>query len=192
MVNPFPLGAYVDDVQITNNTNNSATESFSGVINVKRRNVQWWEIKFKLITSGQQGVRELEAFADSLDGQFGTFDFHAGNKGKPLKRIRGAATTTATDAGKSKVKVNGITGALSIGDFISFSNHSKVYRVTSYDKATGFADIKPALRKAQKLGDSIKYDNVTFKLRLKRDDVKYKYIDSENILEISFDTREAL
>ena len=192
MVNQFPLNVYVGDVQITNNTKNSVTEPFNGVVNVKKRNVQWWEIKFKTTACGQKAVRELEAFVDSLDGQFGVFDFVAGNKGKPLNRIRGAATTVKTEAGKNQIKINGITGSFSTGDFISFSNHSKVYRITNYDQNSGIAEIRPALRKAQNLGDSVKYDGVTFKLKLKRDDIKYKYIDSENILEVSFDTREAL
>ena len=192
MSNPLPSELLVSDVKIKNKTPTSVTESFSGFVNVKKRNVQWWEIKFTTTATGQEQVRKLEAFADSLNGRYDTFEIKLGSKGEPLKRIRGNAYTEATAAGKNQIKVNGISGVFSTGDFLKFGNHSKMYRVISYDRNTLFANIQPALRKAVSNRETILYKNLPFKVRLKKDDVTYDYIDTENMLEIKFDTREVL
>ena len=182
----------LSEVQIISKANNSVTESFSGIQNVKDRKVQWYEVNFQLTAAGISNVRELETFCDLLKGNFETFELSLGTRSQPFKRVRGNITADAAAAGSNKVVLNGLTGSFSSGDFVKFSNHSKMYRVLSYDTTRKEVTIFPDLRKKITLGDAVYYNDVKFTLRNKNDEFKFKYIDSDKLLEVDFKCREVL
>ena len=96
-------------------------------------------------------------------------------------------------AGVGLVKGNGGTGTLKAGDFIKFSNHDKVYMLTSdvnMDASTqDFFNIFPALAAAVTNTTTITYNDVGFTMMLGGDVTTFK-TSADNTFQLEFSLRE--
>ncbi len=139
----------------------------------KRGNPHKWVIDFSTRKLSHIRSRELQAFLDSLDGRYGTFTLPC-----PLPFL-GASNSFLVEnpenAGSNEVMVKGLpnstTNALTIGDFIKFTNHDKVYKiiesVTSSVTGTATMKIHPRLQTVVNADDGV-VEGV-FSLRLTKD-----------------------
>jgi len=118
-----------------------------------------------------------------------------------IEDARGTASGTphgTASAGATSITLGGTgTGTLKAGDFIKFTNHTKVYMVVEdqSDISTGTLTIEPPLRTAVSSTD-ITYDNVPFTVYLINDLQEFGASGSDkdgNVLyKLQLDVQEAL
>jgi len=118
-----------------------------------------------------------------------------------IEDARGTASGTphgTASAGATSITLGGTgTGTLKAGDFIKFTNHTKVYMVVEdqSDISTGTLTIEPPLRTAVSSTD-ITYDNVPFTVYLINDLQEFGASGSDkdgNVLyKFQLDVQEAL
>ena len=118
-----------------------------------------------------------------------------------IEDARGTASGTphgTASAGATSITLGGTgTGTLKAGDFIKFTNHTKVYMVVAdqSDISTGTLTIEPPLRTAVSSTD-ITYDNVPFTVYLINDLQEFGASGSDkdgNVLyKFQLDVQEAL
>jgi len=87
--------------------------------------------------------------------------------------VSGTVTTAAASIGASSVSVSGFSGNIKAGDFIKFSNHSKVYMATADANSGAALAIAPALLSAVTSSTTVSYNNVTFNMRTAKDVQKF-------------------
>jgi|SRR5210317_556338 len=114
---------------------------------------------------------------------------------------RGTASGTpngTASVGAVSITIGGsATGTLKAGDFIKFSNHSKVYMVVEdqNDISTGTLTIEPPLITAVSSTD-IQYDNVPFTVYLTNDIQEFGIVgadkDGNALYQFEIDVEEAL
>jgi hypothetical protein len=118
-----------------------------------------------------------------------------------IEDARGTASGTpngTASAGAVSITIGGsATGTLKAGDFIKFSNHSKVYMVVEdqNDISTGTLTIEPPLITAVSSTD-IQYDNVPFTVYLTNDIQEFGIVgadkDGNALYQFEIDVEEAL
>jgi hypothetical protein len=118
---------------------------------------QRWELTFSIVTN--------DAEADFLVDTVSTFDsvgqFEFPQLNSVNKRVTATLTPTLTSsvsAGATSVPVSDPGGLIPKGSFVKFSNHDKVYLVTSDLLAAGTLQIFPTLR-ANLPGSSLTVDS---------------------------------
>jgi hypothetical protein len=95
-------------------------------------------------------------------------------------------TCTAAAIGDSTVATTGLSGTLKAGDFIKFSGHDKVYRLTADRAGNGNLSIVPPLIVAVTT-DTVTYNNVPFTVRLNNDVQEYAIgVDMLHKFEVDF------
>jgi len=118
-----------------------------------------------------------------------------------IEDARGTASGTpngTASAGAVSITIGGsATGTLKAGDFIKFSNHSKVYMVVEdqNDISTGTLTIEPPLITAVSSTD-IQYDNVPFTVYLTNDIQEFGVVGADKngnaLYQFEIDVEEAL
>ena len=131
---------------ITSKTFTEVTEYGMNTQVAKRGNPHKWRVEFQTNKFWNDDLRELSGFIDGLDGRFGTFTLKC-----PL-RFMGDTTTFAVNtgavAGLDSILVDGLpvnsVDALRAGDFITFTNHPKTYKIKESADSTslGRANLK--------------------------------------------------
>jgi hypothetical protein len=116
-----------------------------------------------------------------------------------LEDARGTASGTlkvngAKTAGQTSIVVDGITGTIVEGDMIKFGGHNKVYMVVGHTETstkTTTIVIEPPLRSIVANDETINYDNVTMKVRL-RNDIQSFSMSNDSMFRYEVDFIEAL
>ena len=161
---------------------------------------QRWEmtLKSELLTS--RLVRRAFAFAARLEGRYQSFTFvlpkYSFTAGQ---QVDDPKVKTTTLAGYSSIPVRLLKGAtqgcLLAGDFIRFSNHSKVYQVSedvdSSASGAGTILIYPALIETVEADTDILVNNVDFTLALDNDLQEFEDVGSKQLSYLEFDCVEA-
>tara|TARA_R110000744_G_scaffold235443_2_gene353121 strand:+ start:12375 stop:12728 length:354 start_codon:yes stop_codon:yes gene_type:complete len=100
--------------------------------------------------------------------------------------VSGTITCTAAALGAVSVPSSGLTGTLKAGDFIKFSGHTKVYKLTADRAGNGNLSIVPPLTTAVTT-DTVTYNDVPFTVRLKNDVQEYAIgVDMLHKFEVDF------
>lgn len=159
---------------ITSRTFTEVTEYGMNTQVAKRGNPHKWRVEFQTNKFWNDDLRELGAFIDGLDGRFGTFTLKC-----PLRFMSSAATFAVYSnvaAGLDTIVVDGLPAstvdALRAGDFITFANHSKTYKIKeSADSSNqGRANLKIVPRLfANVVGNEVIREG-EFTLRMTKDD----------------------
>lgn len=170
--NDVLITRFVAPISVISNQPVFVSDTLSLKRQVNSQNVQRWEIQTKVepstssadffvhnITSGYDTVVEIQMpqvyRSKATDSTTSTSNI----------QVNGAAA-----AGSSSVIIDNNNGTLTKGEFISFSNHDKVYLVTSNRVEDGSLSIFPPLVSTVPDNTIIKYgNNVVLKARYNTD-----------------------
>tara|TARA_Y100000592_G_scaffold100699_1_gene182120 strand:- start:3233 stop:3649 length:417 start_codon:yes stop_codon:yes gene_type:complete len=102
--------------------------------------------------------------------------------------------------GDTTIDIDGMTGSLKAGDFVSFASHSKVYMVVADATADGSNEatitIEPPLINALANNEAVTYDNVSFTVYLTNDVQEFGAVGSDSqgklLYQFELDVEEAL
>jgi len=73
----------------------------------------------------------------------------------------------AHSVGDTTIVIDGVTGTLTAGDFVVFTSHTKVYKITADLTGNGTLSIMPPLIAALVNNEAVTYNNVPFTVRQK-------------------------
>jgi len=114
--------------------------------------------EIELTASGNQNVKTLAAFVESLDGGVEPFIVKLPTF-KSLNALSGLPTLNeAYLVNTTEIKIDNFTGELVAGDYFNIANDTKLYMVTSGGIAGDTFQISPSLRKAQPQGTRISFE----------------------------------
>jgi len=155
---------------------------------------QFWTVRLNTSSLTQAEMSELYAFIVSQNGQYESFTVVPPIHGNSRGTASGTVTITQTyAAGLKTVRANGATGTLLKGDFIKFSNHDKVYMLTSDVNMDASSEdtinIFPGLFTAVTSATTVTYDNVPFKVMLNESNTNFQ-TQIDGTYKIDFTLRE--
>lgn len=180
---------------ITSKTFTEVTEYGMNTEVAKRGDQHKWWIDFTTRLLNHRQARELSAFLDSLDGRYNTFTLPC-----PLPYL-GKSTSFITDgtsyAGSDTIDVTGLLSnqseVLVIGDYITFDNHDKVYKIKetidSSVAGSGVMKIYPNLFTDVPAGTNI--NEGVFTLRMTKDSSGLSLSGNKQHLSIKISAKEA-
>lgn len=175
---PIPSGVSIKSI-------NQVYSSLFMNLNIEKKSygAQRWEITLDYPTLNFIQGKELFSFVTGLRGSLETFDFVMPS---PMNTTSGAYTsgTLTVNAGSaiegSAIGIDGLPvniDALKAGDFITFSNHQKVYMLTTDTDGTGTNDtinIMPPLNVPVVAGTTtVTVDSPVFKMSLVNKDTEF-------------------
>ena len=162
------------------------SQAVNGRMQSRKISAHRWEFTgvYPPLTRGE--FAPVSGYIDSLRGRHTVFTVTPTELCNTTGTGTGTITCGATNAGLSVVAVTGLTGTLKTGDFIKFSGHSKVYKLTADRSGDGNIAIVPPLITALTT-DTVVYNNVPFTVRLKNDIQSYRVgSDMLHMFEVDF------
>ena len=170
----YPTSPQFSAINFKSIHKNVSSESRSGRLQVRSIGYQRWSFtaKYRGLTRAQ--TQPLYAFIERQKGMLETFEIvlplisYASGNAHGTARVNGAFA-----AGSSVALVDGFTGTLKAGDFVTFDNHSKVYMVTSDRVGGGAMAIEPPLIAPITNNSVVSYDAVRFNVRMSNDMQKF-------------------
>lgn len=178
----FPYDNFkIESVVLKNNQPTIATSSKSLITLVRKIPAQRWEANIRSVKLNEFDYRIGQAFIDSLEGRYGTFQLILPRYSKPLGLALGSPVTSGgLSAGFKTLNVIGFSGAgvqIKAGDIFKFPNHSKIYRAIEdcVTNASGSGILKfiPNLIRDVPSGTPIQFRDVPFLFRQKGDVNEY-------------------
>lgn len=142
-----PRNTYPTEPKVQNVSIKSVTQTYRSVsqnLNVEKRSrgVQRWEVTLDYPMLSRDEAMDIYSFIIQQQGTFGTFEY---NLPTPINTTRGTQTVNSAEGtpmvtdtrarlGRA-IQVNNFnrnaTAALRAGDYFKFSNHDKIYMVTT-------------------------------------------------------------
>ena len=192
----------IQDATFKSNSPTIATESKALIQHVRRVPAQRWEFTLKSVPLYPHIGRKVWAFIIALNGRKKTFDVVIPGYSQPAGVASGSPSVrTAAEAGVTSVALEGfsgpVIGQLVEGDYVRFSNHSKVYMdteaVNSNVSGQLTLSIYPQLTRPVSIGTGLIVRDVPFTVRQIRDMQEFK-VDGRNgrITVFELDCIEAL
>lgn len=161
----FPTSPAPQSLEITTYQPSREAMSHSGKRFSQTTNVQRWGFKVDYSLLNKQQSAILWATLVAAKGKHKVFHYTPPMYSNTAGNITGMATISyPKNAGRSWVIFRGTKGKLSVGDYIKFSNHDKVYLVLS--AANGFIKIEPPLYKSINMTTYIQYNGIRFTVAL--------------------------
>jgi hypothetical protein len=173
----FPITAGFQTLDFQSNTNSRVSVSVSGKSQRIKTGAQFWSFKLKSPAMTRAQVMADFAFIVQQDGQVESFTIVP----PEIASTRGTASGTLTNdatvaAGQSACQTDGGSGTLKKGDLIKFSNHDKVYMITSDITISGTNDaisFYPPLVTGITNSTTVTYNSVPIKVYFDKDEQKY-------------------
>ena len=190
----YPTTPVFQSVNLKSNDKTLTSQTVNGRTQSRKLASQYWEFSAKYPPMKQADFMPVYAYVMKQRGQNATFTVRI----PILEDARGTASGTlkvkgAKTAGQTSIVVDGITGTIVEGDMIKFS-HDKVYMVVGHTETTSNTTtivIEPPLRTAVADNETITYDNVTMKVRL-RNDIQSFGMSNDSMFRYEVDFIEAL
>jgi len=146
--------------------------SSSGRRQARKSEGHLWEIELKYDVMQKETIAPLYAFCASQGED--SFDVVLASYDAPLGTISGVINCGAGTRGDSSVTTSGGSGVIKAGTIIKFSNHSKVYMLSSDSNAGSAINFFPDLIEDITNGLVISYTNVPFKVFISDKLVEWK------------------
>jgi len=190
----YPTTPVFQSVNLKSNDKTLTSQTVNGRTQSRKLSSQYWEFSAKYPPMTQADFMPVYAYIMKQRGQSETFTVRI----PILEDARGTASGTlrvngTKAAGQTTIVVDGITGTVVEGDMIKFS-HDKVYMVVGHTETssnTTSIDIQPPLRSNVANDETINYDNVTMKVRL-RNDIQSFGMSNDGLFRYEVDFIEAL
>lgn len=174
MSGAFPISIGTSSATVRSKVYNLSSESVSGRTQVRTIGGQRWELTLSFPPMTRAEFAPIEAFVMSQAGMAETFTIVPPEICNTTGNASGSVTTNSSAAiGATSVSITGLTGSLKAGDFIKFSGHSKVYKLTADRSGNGSISFYPPLNAAVNSAETVSYNNVTFTVRLSNDIQEY-------------------
>lgn len=164
---------YIDETEmtVTNNDPSVVTRSRSGRKVTRNLEQQRWEAAVTWPDYLDDKALVIEIALDAMKGQSIESDIV-----HPVRSYHELAgddwqVQSAAEAGDSSIKITG-TGELTVGHYMVFSGHSKMYRVMAY--VEGVVDIYPQLRSTVFETESVITQAVPISVTRTDDAISYK------------------
>lgn len=187
MSGTLPINSF-NKVSIKNNTPTATSISMSGKRQSKQLASQFWTIDCDFATMDRSEINQVMAFLNKQKNSLSSFDVVLPQYSRPFGTLKTAygyvestmSVRTAAAISATTVYINmdtmrpshftaagtTATGALKAGDFIKFTNHSKVYQLTEDmtvdSSGNGTLTIFPGLYIAQTTSENVTYYDVPF------------------------------
>lgn len=199
MSGAFPIStAKFRTLGINSVQNTIISKSVSGKKLARQIDNQRWSFTVEIITAKRSDVYgQLMAFIVKQRSGKENFTIIPPEIEDAIGTASGTPHGTAS-VGATSITLGGTgTGTLKAGDFIKFSNHSKVYMVVAdqSDISTGTLTIEPPLTTAVSSTD-IQYDNVPFTVYLTNDIQEFGVVgnsqDGSLYYQFEMDVEEAI
>lgn len=181
MSGTFPTTIKPTRFEITSFSPTLVSTSHSLKRQVRKRGggVQRWAMKMEFPPMKRASFAEYEAFIINQAGQYETFEY------TPPDDLVGALGTYSGSvsvngdhtAGDTTIAVTGQSGTLNAGSWVSFANHTKVYKIVT--NSTSSLNIFPALQENVDNTTVVTYDSPTFTVSLTMDN--FDYIANKNL-----------
>lgn len=159
------------------NSSTRMTTSVSGITHRRKIGAQSWTMKIQSPQMSKADFLADYSFIVQQDGQFGSFTIVPPEIGSTRGTASGTLTNDATiAAGQSACQTDGGSGTLKKGDLIKFSNHSKVYMLTSDVTVSGTNDalnFHPPLVTGITNSTTVTYNNVQLTVFMDTDQLKF-------------------
>ena len=190
----YPTTPVFQSVNLKSNDKTLTSQTVNGRTQSRKLASQYWEFSAKYPPMTQADFMPVYAYVMQQRGQSNTFTVRI----PVLEDARGTASGTlkvnvAKAAGQTTIAVDGITGTIVEGDLIKFG-HDKVYMVVGHTETSGNTrtiEIQPPLRSNVANDETINYDNVTMKVRL-RNDIQSFGMSNDGLFRYEVDFIEAL
>lgn len=161
----------------------------------KRGKPHKWEMNLKTPPLTEESARELDTFLDTLDGRYNTFTVNC--PVRYMGTVSDAICSYDSVEGDNVVTVdtthNSEVHAFKVGDYIKFSSHDKVYKLSrsssTNSSGTAILGIYPALVAAVPANTSI--GKAVFTLRSLSDKNGLSMNATKRLYPVSFKAREA-
>ncbi len=160
------------EVTITNNDPTVVTRSRSGRKAGRNLEKQHWQIAVTWPDYLDDKALPIEIALDDMKGQSVSADLIHPVRGYHKSAEGQWIVQSPVNAGSESVQITG-TGTLTIGHYLRFDGHSKVYRVRSFED--GVVNIYPQLRSAVLVSEFVITQAVPISVTRTDDDVSYKY-----------------
>lgn len=166
---------YFQSAEVTSNTQTRVSQTLSNKVIRRAIGGQYWSIKLGSTPMDRDEFAVLNSFINRQNGQLESFTIIPPVISNTRStNASGTPTVTATyDPGVSAITANGGSGSLKDGDYIKFSNHDKVYQLTSdVDQDASSVDtfnIFPVLTTQIDSSTTITYNSVPWKVFLLSD-----------------------
>jgi len=183
----YPVSPKFASVAIRSNDPTLYSQSVNGRIQTRKVAGQQWEFSASYPPLTRTEFQPVSAYIDSLRGQHTVFTVVPTEVASTSATgVSGTVTCTSAALGAVSVPSSGLTGTLKAGDFIKFSGHTKVYKLTADRAGNGNLSIVPPLTTAVTT-DTVTYNNVPFTVRLKNDVQEYAIgVDMLHKFEVDF------
>jgi hypothetical protein len=182
----YPTTPKFSAINMISNDPTLFSVTVSGRMQSRKVGGQKWEFSATYPPLTRAEFQPVSAYIDSLRGRHTVFTVTPTEISSSIGTVSGTATCTATAAGLNTVPMTGITGTLKAGDFIKFSGHAKVYKLTADRAGDGDLSIVPPLIAAITT-DTVTYADVPFTVRLKNDVQQYSIgVDMLHKFEVDF------
>lgn len=179
MSGTYPTTPEFQAINVESRQRNVYSETVSGRIQARQIGKQQWAFSAKYNPMTREEFAPVYAFLVSQRGRFGTFTIVPPVIGTTSGTATGTMTTGFESAGSTSISVSGFTGTIKAGDFVKFSDHSKVYMVTADQTGSGSITIEPGLVESISNGTEVTYTNVPFTMRLNNDVQTYSLSSNE-------------
>jgi len=171
------LRDYVQSIKVTNNTNNVLNTAISGKTYVSDYGNNYWTIEVATVpmTRANFFINFTNLFNTATSNQY-SLQIPVLNNAEGT--VAGVLTVNqvGVKVGATSVNVSGGSGTLSAGDFIKFSNHTKVYQLTDDITLTGSDTLEfyPSLVTAPVAPTTtVLYDSVFFTVKPTDDSIAF-------------------
>jgi hypothetical protein len=186
----YPVSPKFSAIGMKSNDPTLFSETVNGRMQSRKISGQKWEFSASYAPLTRAEFQPVSAYIDSLRGRHTVFTVIPTEIGSSSGTVSGTVTCTAAAAGLSVVPTTGLTGTLKAGDFIKFSGHTKVYKLTADRAGDGNIAIVPPLIAAVST-DTVTYNDVPFTVRLANDVQEYS-IGTDMLHKFEVDFIEAL
>lgn len=198
----LPAAFRVRKVRFASNSPNIGSESKSLIQSIRSIPGHRWEFTLQSVRLNEADSRKCFSWQVRQSGRKNVFDVVLPKYSKPKGVASGSPKVrTAAAAGSTQVQLKGfaglVVGQLLDGDFIRFSNHSKVYMVAA-DVSSNVSgqltiEIFPQLTKAVPLDTALIVRDVPFSMRQVRDIQEFELSTSDSgFVTLELDCLEAL
>jgi len=182
----YPVTPKFSSVSISSIDPTLYSQAVNGRIQSRKIAGQQWGFSASYPPMTRAEFQPVSAYIDSLRGRHTVFTVVPTEVSSSSATVSGTVTCTAAAVGLSVVPTTGLTGTLKAGDFVKFSGHNKVYKLTADRAGDGNLAIVPPLITAVTT-DTVTYNDVPFTVRLANDVQEYSIgVDMLHKFEVDF------
>jgi hypothetical protein len=203
MAGAFPIStSKFDTLGIKSIQNTIISKSVSGKKLARQIDNQRFAFTVRIVTGSRSDVYgELMAFIMKQRSGKENFTIIPPEVEDARGNVSGTVLVNGVHAvGDTTIDVDGMTGTLKAGDFVSFASHTKVYMVVADSTADGSNEatitIEPPLITALTNDSAVTYDNVPFTVYLTNDIQEFGVVGTANdgalLYQYEFDVEETL